>query len=70
MKKIINLGLAIGVATILLSSCNNNSQAKSPAESKMESIVKTQCPMKCEGEITYQEKGTCPVCKMDLQEIK
>ena len=24
------------------------------------------CPMKCEGEKVYEEKGTCPVCKMDL----
>ena len=28
-----------------------------------------QCPMKCEGEKTYAEAGTCPVCKMDLKEI-
>ena len=28
-----------------------------------------QCPMKCEGEKTYAEKGSCPVCKMDLKEI-
>lgn len=28
-----------------------------------------QCPMKCEGEKTYGEEGTCPKCKMDLKEI-
>lgn len=28
-----------------------------------------QCPMKCEGEKTYSEQGSCPVCKMDLQPI-
>jgi hypothetical protein len=27
------------------------------------------CPMKCEGEKTYAEAGTCPVCKMDLKEV-
>ncbi|MBC7885392.1 MAG: hypothetical protein H7X99_07945 [Saprospiraceae bacterium] len=27
-----------------------------------------QCPMKCEGEKTYDKPGTCPVCKMDLKE--
>ena len=29
-----------------------------------------QCPMKCEGEKTYHEQGSCPVCKMDLKEVK
>ena len=28
-----------------------------------------QCPMKCEGEKSYQEEGSCPVCKMDLKKI-
>lgn len=26
-----------------------------------------QCPMKCEGDKVYSEKGICPVCKMDLK---
>ncbi|MBK7869588.1 MAG: hypothetical protein IPJ74_02345 [Saprospiraceae bacterium] len=25
------------------------------------------CPMECEGEKTYDEAGTCPVCGMDLK---
>lgn len=25
------------------------------------------CPMECEGEKTYDQPGTCPVCKMDLE---
>lgn len=25
-----------------------------------------QCPMQCEGEKSYTDPGTCPVCKMDL----
>jgi len=29
-----------------------------------------QCPMKCEGDKTYNEKGSCPVCKMDIKEIE
>ena len=29
-----------------------------------------QCPMKCEGEKTYHEPGSCSVCKMDLKEVK
>lgn len=29
-----------------------------------------QCPMKCEGEKSYEEAGSCPVCKMDLKKIE
>lgn len=28
-----------------------------------------QCPMKCEGEKTYEEKGSCPICKMDIKPV-
>jgi len=29
-----------------------------------------QCPMKCEGEKTYNKPGQCPTCKMDLAVLK
>ncbi len=29
-----------------------------------------QCPMKCEGDKTYPQPGTCPVCKMDLKPVE
>jgi hypothetical protein len=29
-----------------------------------------QCPMKCEGDKTYDAKGSCPVCEMDLKEVE
>lgn len=29
-----------------------------------------QCPMKCEGEKTYAEAGTCPTCKMNIKEVE
>ncbi len=28
-----------------------------------------QCPMLCEGDKAYSEKGRCPECKMDLEEL-
>ena len=28
------------------------------------------CPMKCEGEKTYDKAGACPTCGMDLEEVK
>lgn len=29
-----------------------------------------QCPMKCEGEKTYAEPGSCPTCEMDLKKVE
>ena len=29
-----------------------------------------QCPMKCEGDKTYKEEGSCPLCKMDLKKVE
>ena len=29
-----------------------------------------QCPMKCEGDKSYEEEGSCPVCKMDLKRVE
>lgn len=29
-----------------------------------------QCPMKCEGEKTYEEPGDCPVCNMHLAPLE
>ena len=35
-------------------------------EGEMEATVVYYCPMECEGDKTYAEPGTCPVCGMDL----
>lgn len=29
-----------------------------------------QCPMKCEGDKTFKQPGSCTVCKMDLQQVE
>ena len=29
-----------------------------------------QCPMKCEGDKTYEKEGTCPKCGMDLEKME
>ena len=29
-----------------------------------------QCPMKCEGDKTYNEPGKCPKCNMDLTKVE
>lgn len=43
----------------LIASCNNETNDVPPY----------QCPMKCEGEKTYSEKGSCPICKMDIKPV-
>ncbi len=50
--------------SVLLSSCN--SASSTDTEKKQ---TEYQCPMKCEGDKTYSEEGSCPVCKMDLKSI-
>ncbi len=34
---------------------------------KKELVENYQCPMRCEGNKTYNKPGTCPICKMDLK---
>ena len=48
---------------LVLNSCSseNNSQNSS---------LSYKCPMECEGEKSYTEPASCPVCKMDLREIE
>ena len=74
MKKII---FASVLAIAFLASCGGDasksttdSVAVNAAGSGDVAAVKYQCPMKCEGEKTYAATGTCPMCKMDLKEVK
>jgi uncharacterized paraquat-inducible protein A len=49
-----------------------NQEAKK-AENKQAATSKKeeyQCPMKCEGKKTYDKKGKCPACTMDLKLVK
>ncbi|MFK5983513.1 MAG: heavy metal-binding domain-containing protein [Flavobacteriaceae bacterium] len=39
-------------------------------ESEDMAMVKYQCPMKCEGDKTYDKPGQCPTCKMDLKKME
>ena len=38
-------------------------------EGEVHAQVAYQCPMKCEGDKTYEEESTCPVCNMDLKKV-
>lgn len=48
--------------TLSFSSCKNEKSTGS------ETAI-YQCPMKCEGEKTFNHSGSCSVCKMDLKPI-
>jgi hypothetical protein len=54
MKKL----LFAGIILLSMAACS------SPAKTAY------QCPMKCEGEKTYDKPGECPMCKMELKEVK
>ena len=72
MKKVM---YSIIIATaIVLTSCGGETKTdehnhEGHDHSEMAS-TKYACPMKCEGDITYDKKGECPVCHMDLKEVK
>ncbi len=83
MKKLILLVLLVSAVTFSVSSCKKkdkeapkteeaaSDQAKEEAKEVMASNdVLYQCPMDCEEGKSYTEKGSCPVCKMDLREKK
>ncbi|MEZ4855339.1 MAG: SCO family protein [Gelidibacter sp.] len=47
-------------ALMTLTACKNNTPPKDSATTTY------QCPMKCEGDTTYTEPGSCPICNMAL----
>lgn len=80
MKKIV-LSLAL-IAAIGFTSCTSEKKTdkeevqkeevqKSEMDQDKMAVAEYQCPMKCEDEKTYADKDhKCPVCKMDLKEVK
>ena len=68
MKKSILLGVFaafLGAAT--LTGCSSDTTHEEHDTEQMETTA-YYCPMKCEGEKTYAEPGSCPKCGMDLVE--
>ena len=64
MKKIIIISLLFIAVAAINSSCNSESNQTEQSE------VLYDCPMKCEGDKTYNAPTTCPVCNMDLTSIE
>lgn len=73
MKKLLVIGI---IATAFFASCggktgNTATNDSMPATTSAPvAQVKYQCPMKCEGEKTYDKPGNCPVCQMPMKEVK
>ena len=44
--------------------------AKATPNIAIADTVGYRCPMKCEGEKTYDKAGKCPVCNMKLSKLK
>ena len=59
IKIILSMAIAFSCFTAI-----NAQSTKTPADS-----VVYQCPMKCEGDKTYDKAGKCPICNMSLKAI-
>ncbi len=57
-------------AVMFLASCGSNQSENANTSTEQTVNEVYQCPMKCEGEKTYDKPGSCPVCNMDLEKIK
>lgn len=67
MKTIQVLFTATVIATGLsFTACNGSSNQGDSHEHGEGEAMAYHCPMECEGDKTYTEEGTCPVCGMDL----
>ena len=53
------------VLLLTIVSCNSNASKNGQKE-----LAVYQCPMQCEGDKTYADLGSCPVCKMDLKPVE
>jgi hypothetical protein len=70
MKKVIGI-LAIALLSLTISCKDNRGEKKDEIHNEMsDNHTKYACPMKCEGDKTYDEAGTCPKCGMDLEAIE
>jgi len=46
-----------------------NAQTKKSKTVNQQHTMVYQCPMKCEGDKTYDKAGKCPKCNMDLKAV-
>lgn len=78
-KTILILALLFSASTVLVS-CKGEKKEHSEENEAYENHAADKadiamndvyhCPMGCEEGKTYEEKGSCPVCKMDLKKVE
>ena len=56
--------LVVLILSLTLGACRNNDPGK------VDKNIAYHCPMQCEGNKTYGQKGSCPICKMDLVKVE
>ncbi|WP_245896391.1 DUF3347 domain-containing protein [Flavobacterium sediminis] len=70
MKKVIGI-LAVALLSLTISCKDNKGEQKDEMHNEMsDNHTKYACPMKCEGDKTYDEAGSCPKCGMDLEAVE
>lgn len=62
MKK--TLFIICCILSIGLTACKNDTSKKETE------VIAYQCPMQCEGDKTYDDAGSCPICNMDLKAVE
>jgi len=83
MKKLILSIAVVAMIAFTVTSCKSDAkkdveevttevekEVEETKESGDVAMAKYQCPMKCEGEKTYDKPGQCPTCKMDLKKME
>lgn len=61
--KLLKYSIISLITFMAFSSCNSEKKTNNDL------VDVYQCPMQCEGDKTYNEEGSCPVCEMDLKEL-
>jgi transcription initiation factor IIE alpha subunit len=76
-SKVVTGVLTLAFVVLTLSSCKDNKKEHTHDDGTIhtemehsETAMIYACPMKCEGDKTYDKIGSCPTCKMDLKEVK
>ena len=57
--------VSVFILFMMAASCKSDKSNTSESD-----LAVYQCPMQCEGDKTYDDVGSCPVCKMDLKQIE
>ena len=58
---------ALAILSISLFAHSSSKDNVKIQEAKIISDTVYQCPMKCEGDKTYDKAGKCPICNMNLK---